>query len=180
MTNEIWKPIPGFGGHYEASSLGNVRSKDRIVVRKNPKTGKQTEFFYKAKMLSPCSSDKYGHQVVHISFDSKKKNVFVHTMILLAFVGERPDGMECCHINGEPTDNRPENLRWDTHYANNQDRKLHGMYVTGQNHPMATLSEKNILAIRSSGKSNKELRQIYPISNSQMHRILTRQSWKHL
>lgn len=180
MGKETWKPVVGFGNHYEASNIGNIRSKDRVVIRKNPKTGKLSEFFYKSKILQPCSSNKYGHQVVHLGFDSKKKNVFVHTMVLLAFVGECPNGMECCHINGDAKDNRLENLRWDTHYSNNQDRKLHGMYAVGQNHPMSTLTEKDILAIRSSGKSNKELRKIYHISNSQMHRILTRQSWKHL
>jgi hypothetical protein len=180
MDKEIWKPVPGFGGHYEASSIGNVRSKDRVVIRKNPNTGKPCKFFYKSKILRPCSSDKYGHQSVHISVDCKKQTIFVHTMVLLAFVGERPDNMECCHINGDARDNRIENLRWDTHYSNNQDRKRHGRYSTGKDHPMSKLTDKDVLAIRSSGKSNKELRNIYRISNSQMHRILTKQSWKHL
>lgn len=180
MSQEVWKPVPGFGNHYEASSLGRIRSKDRIVIRKHSKSGKNIEFFYKSKLLSPCSSDKYGHQVVHIGFNGQRKNVFVHTMVLLAFVGERPDGMECCHINGDPKDNKIDNLRWDTHYSNNQDRKQHGTYALGDKHPMARITEQDVLAIRSSGKSNKELRKIYAISNSQMHRILTKQSWKHL
>ena len=180
MDKEIWNPVPGFGDYYEASNIGNIRSKDRIVIRNNPKTGKLCKFFYKSKILQSCPSDKDGHQVVHLGFNLKKKNVFVHTMVLLAFVGGRPNGMECCHINGDATDNRVENLRWDTHHSNNQDRKLHGKYANGQNHPMAKLSEKDILNIRSSEKNNKELRKIYPISNSQMHRILTKQSWKNM
>ena len=33
--NEIWKPIKGYDGIYEVSSLGRVRSLDRHIVRKN-------------------------------------------------------------------------------------------------------------------------------------------------
>jgi hypothetical protein len=117
---------------------------------------------------------------VHIGINKKNYHLLVHRLVLLTFVGEPPDGTECCHNNGIANDNRLENLRWDTHHSNNQDRKLHGKYANGQNHPMAKLSEKDILNIRSSEKNNKELRKIYPISNSQMHRILTKQSWKNM
>jgi hypothetical protein len=33
--------------------------------------------------------------------------------------------METCHNNGNPADNRLENLRWDTHVANEADKRLH-------------------------------------------------------
>ena len=43
-----------------------------------------------------------------------------------AFVGPAPDGMVICHYNDIKTDNRLENLRYDTQYANGQDRIRNG------------------------------------------------------
>lgn len=168
--------MPGFGGHYEASSLGKIRVKDRIVIRKHSKGG-ITEFFYKGRMLKPCKSDKYGHMVIHIGYDGKKENVFVHKMVLLAFVGDCPKGMECCHNNGEASDNRLENLRWDTHLSNNQDRKKHGTYSYGENHPMAKLTQNQVDKIRSSDKSIKEISEEFGIGKSQAHRIKKNVCW---
>lgn len=133
---EIWKPIPGYGGFYEASNLGNIRVKDREVEKFCGLTGTKVKQFYKGRVLNPSNANKYGHKSVHIGYDKKRILVSVHKLILLAFVGPCPDGMECCHNNGIASDNRIENLRWDTHKNNNADRKKHGSYPSGKNHPM--------------------------------------------
>ncbi len=51
----------------------------------------------------------------------------IHRIVLEAFKGPCPEGMEACHNDGIPHHNRPENLRWDTHYNNMQDAKKHGV-----------------------------------------------------
>lgn len=136
METEIWKDIPGYGNHYQASNLGNIRVKDRVVEKFSVLANKVVKQYYKARILTPSKSSKYGHVNVHLGFDKTKKNVAVHTLVLLAFVGPRPEGMECCHNNGIAYDNRLENLRWDTHLANNADRKAHGRYKVGPEHHM--------------------------------------------
>jgi hypothetical protein len=50
------------------------------------------------------------------------RQVYIHHLVLTAFVGSRPEGQEACHGDGGPGDNRLENLRWDTRDANIQDR----------------------------------------------------------
>lgn len=50
----------------------------------------------------------------------------MHRLVLLAFVGPCPDGMEACHANDIPTDNRLANLRWGTHADNMRDRIENG------------------------------------------------------
>lgn len=133
---EIWKDIPEYGGHYQASNLGRIRSKERIVKKLFGLTKKIVEQKYKTRILNPSKADKYGHLSVHLGVDNKKYTCAVHRLVLMAFVGNCPNGMECCHNNGDASDNRIENLRWDTHKNNNHDRKIHGNYKTGKNHPM--------------------------------------------
>lgn len=173
---ELWKTIPEYGGHYEASTYGRIRSKDRVVMRKHP-SGKVRNFFYRGKLLSLCKTDKYNHRSVHIGFDNKRYTPAVHRLVLITFVGPCPDGMECCHNNGDGSDNRLENLRWDTHKSNNNDRKLHNRYAVGERHHMSKLTLEQVREIRNSNKSRKELCKLYNLSPSQMHRIRTNQSW---
>ena len=64
----------------------------------------------------------------------------IHRLVLETFVGPCPENMEGCHNNGDPTDNRLENLRWDTRSGNVRDTVAHG------NHPRAgtgTFGDKN-------------------------------------
>jgi len=56
----------------------------------------------------------------------KQKLVKVHRLVLLAFVGAPPKGMEACHYDGDPQNNNLSNLRWDTAKENWVDRKRHG------------------------------------------------------
>ncbi len=51
----------------------------------------------------------------------------VHRLIATAFHGKPQDGMEADHINGNRTDNRPENLRWTSQSQNLRGaRRIHG------------------------------------------------------
>lgn len=50
-------------------------------------------------------------------------DILVHHAVLEAWVGPRPEGMECDHINGDSLDNRLENLEWVTHQENMRRRR---------------------------------------------------------
>ncbi|MGA3803708.1 NUMOD4 motif-containing HNH endonuclease [Ralstonia nicotianae] len=179
MTEE-WRAIQGFGDHYEVSSLGRVRVKDRTVIKPHSKTGKLVHFHYKGRLLSPAPRSRLGDMAVNLTADGKTTMQSVHRLVLTAFVGPCPDGMECCHNNGNASDNRLENLRWDTHLANNGDRKLHGTYLLGEDHKMAKLSEEQVTEILSLGLRYTEVVRRYGISKSQAFRICKGQAWKHL
>ncbi len=177
--DEEWKTVPGFSGHYEASSLGRIRVKDRVVVKRH-RSGKLIRQKYAGRLLNPCKTDGLGHMVVHLGIDGRKMNVSVHRMVLLAFVGEPGDGHEACHNNGNASDNRVENLRWDTHEANNCDRIIHGTYALGEDHAMSKLTELQVLEIRVSGMSIGKISALYGISRSQAYRIRTGKAWRHV
>ena len=121
---ETWAPVPGYEDWYEVSDLGRVRSLDRVVYMfKNDRPLRKL-----GRILTPHPTLRAGHLVLGLSRDNHRWRVSVHRLVLLAFVGPCPPGMEACHGNGIPTDNRLENLRWDTQSANMLDRVAHGVH----------------------------------------------------
>lgn len=93
---ENWKSVVGFEGLYEVSDLGRVRSLNYLG-----NTGK-------AKVLSPWSCR--GYLRLGLYKDGKKKQFLVHTLVITAFRGPIPAGMQVNHRNEDKRDNRLVNL----------------------------------------------------------------------
>lgn len=172
--DEVWRPIPGYGGHYEASNLGRIRVKDRTIVRKHS-SGRTVAFKYKGRVLNPvrCSKDA-PYLKVTIGVDGTDHQPRVHTLVLLAFVGPKQVGQEACHNNGIPTDNRASNLRWGTHSENGADRKQHGNYPVGERHPMARLTDEQASEIAAANGTVAEVARRYGISRTHAWRLRKR------
>jgi hypothetical protein len=130
IEKELWKPVPGYPD-YEVSNFGRVRSLDRVCVHEQQDRWSAVILTVARKrrgqMLRP-GTVKSGHQIVLLG---RKNEFFVHTLVLEAFVGPAPDRMECCHNDGNPANNRLENLRWDTRSSNVLDDYLHGVRKRG-------------------------------------------------
>jgi len=126
MTNpgEIWRAISGFEGLYEASSLGRVRSLDRVIVQAS-KWGTEMRFPKRGKVLTP-RPDGSGYPVLQLRRDNRSHAINVHRLIAIAFLGERK-GMHVNHINGIKSDNRIENLEWCTRSENMQHARRIGL-----------------------------------------------------
>ena len=104
---ETWKPVLGYEGHYEASSLGEIRGVGRninAVCHNTPYT------YYKTGNLLQTKQMKDGYLMAHLSKNGKSKHYLVHRLVWEAFNGPVPDGLEINHINEDKTDNRLENL----------------------------------------------------------------------
>lgn len=174
-VDELWRDIPGYGDLYQVSNIGRVRAKDRIVEKWH-KSGKLIKQVYGARILNP-SPNKKGYLRVHLGVGGIKFDVSIHRLVLISFVGEPKDGQECCHCNGVSTDNRIENLRWDSHYNNNQDRKKHGTYQVGADHAMAKFSPGLVASIKRGDVSRSDAIRKHGVSSSQYHRIKTNIAW---
>ena len=116
-TQEQWRPVVGYEGLYEVSDHGRVRSLDRDIEDSRGATRR-----IRGRMMTPTPPTPPDNYLsVMFSRGGKQKRVRVHVVVLEAFVGPRPVGMEGCHNNGDAFNNHVENLRWDTKVANAQD-----------------------------------------------------------
>jgi hypothetical protein len=111
-----YRPIEGFPG-YRVGNDGSVWS-----CWEGGSKPRQGDSWHKIKQRTT----KWWYSVVTIYKDRKKHNIFVHKLVLRAFVGPKPPGMECRHKNGKPSDNRSENLLWGTKLENADDKRRHG------------------------------------------------------
>lgn len=123
QSTEEWRPVVGYEGRYEVSNHGRVRSLDRYA-----RAGKHSNRLYRGKMLRLIRSDETGRVSVGIHKDGKHRTRLVHHLVLEAFIGPRPRGTEGCHWDGDASNNRASNLRWDTHIANEHDKRRHGTH----------------------------------------------------
>ena len=86
---------------------------------------------------------------LRVQLGRKERHHYVHRLILEAFAGPPPKGCEACHNNGDRTDNRIENLRWDTRQSNADDRRRHGTLRTGTASHLARLNAEQVRSIRN-------------------------------
>lgn len=121
-ASEEWRPVVGFEGYYEVSNLGRVRSLDRFV---NNGSG---SFLKPGRVLAGSRDARDGRHRVGLMVDGHLTMRTVAPLVLEAFVGPRPPGMDCLHNNGDATDDRPINLRWGTVSDNLRDSVRHGTH----------------------------------------------------
>lgn len=123
--NEVWKPVVGREGLYEVSDRGQVRSLDRYL--RAACGGSRLHRGRTLKSRAVNRSSKY----LRVSLGGADKPVYrsVHVLVLEAFVGPRPTpNHDACHGDGDPLNNRLENLRWATKSENQRDRVRHGTH----------------------------------------------------
>lgn len=124
-TGEIWRPIPRHPG-YEASTLGRIRSIDRLIERE----GSHGHYLLKGRILKVYRRDS-GHLQTGVGGGKFR---LAHQLVLEAHIGPAPAGAVACHGNGDPSDNRLVNLRWDTRSSNALDAVKHGVGISARTH----------------------------------------------
>jgi len=164
---EVWKDIPGYEGRYQASTEGRIRSLVRNARGVCHFTGEPFCRTVRGRILSPGKYCKAGHLSVVLGHGTAGKPV--HQLIMLTFVGPPPEGMEVLHRNGDPTDNRLENLHYGTRTENILD-------VYRQGSKWRKLSVDDVQAIRFGfycGIKGVELAAMYNVTPSIISAIKT-------
>ncbi|HDR4551277.1 NUMOD4 motif-containing HNH endonuclease [Bacillus cereus] len=160
MFEELWKPISGYEGIYEVSSLGRVRSLDRVVV-----DYRGIEKSVGGKILKPGVTNK-GYYIVSLNSVDKRHTLTVHRLVANAFVPNLDNKPQVNHINGIKTDNRICNLEWLTneenmkHAINNGLANKGGRKKGSQNKKITICSKKSNNVVPMSIEERRELDKI--------------------
>ena len=171
--NEVWRPVVGYEGLYDVSSLGNIRRLRDIRHCVN-------------KVLDvPRQLNKHktaGYLRAVLSRNGKKTMRLIHQLVLEAFVGPRPAGYESGHLNNISTDNRLTNLLWVTHSENELHKRANGTRLSGERHPHATLTAECVRSIRKlrATTTTKTLAEMYGVSRTTIQRIVSGERWQCL
>jgi hypothetical protein len=184
MAMEEWRRVVGFP-EYEVSNLGNVRSWKVWNGRQRP-------------LPHPMvASSVRGYLVVSISSGETRVQKKTYALVLEAFVGPRPDGMQGCHNNGDKSDNRLDNLRWDTAKANHADKLAHGTTARGDRHGSRTkpesvprgtrngwakLDDEKVADIRrrvAADESKPLIAALHGVALCTIYRVAKRERWAH-
>ena len=118
---EEWKDIPGWEGHYQVSSMGNVKSVARYFINR---WGGKT--FIKEKIKSQrldgkgyprvtfsLGRDKISGKINHYTFPT-------HKLVAMTFITNTENKPCINHIDGNPINNNVSNLEWVTYAENTQ------------------------------------------------------------
>lgn len=168
MTYETWLPAVGFPG-YEISDQGRVKS----LPRRNLQGAMRRGRILKTDVLD-------GYHLVRLARDGVKHARTVHSLVLEAFVGLRPDGFQTRHLNGVRGDNCLENLCWGSIQENRVDQKRHGTGMQGANNPKAKFNEvdvERVFDLRRHGLSQQAIGDWLQISQTYVSKILRGRSY---
>lgn len=138
---EIWKSVVGYEGLYEVSSLGNLKSLDRVKGMYGQLKN------YKGRDLKPNSNKGYLKQILHK--DGERKYAQVHRLVAIAFLPNPENKQEVNHKNGIKTDNRVDNLEWVTTSENQKHAYISGL-------ASSRLGESNSLFLGAVSVFNKD------------------------
>jgi len=107
---EQWRDVVGYEGWYQVSDLGKVRSVDRVVrgARGEPKT-------LTGKVLKPAANSASDHLGVALCKEGNQRTVCIHQLVMAAWIGPRPKGLEVLHGPNGVEDNSVGNLSYGTH-----------------------------------------------------------------
>ena len=121
---EEWRDISGWETFYQVSNLGRVKSLARTIpVRRVGYRWRRI----KERVLIQRPLPKHGHRIVILNRMATSQTLLVHRLVLQAFVGPCPAGMQCRHYpDRNPGNNQVDNLRWGTGVENMQDAREHG------------------------------------------------------
>lgn len=172
-----YRPVVGYEG-YRVGSDGSVWSR-RVA-------GKRWGDFSTTWRRLNIWLNKGGYPCVSMKADKGSTHPDlrrVHRLVLEAFAGPAPPGMECLHLDNNRANSAIDNLKWGTRKENMEQMVASGTSAKGIKNHKAKLTDDNIIAIRKlvlSGKTHKEIAREFGVVRSVISLISSRKIWKHV
>jgi hypothetical protein len=174
-NQEVWKDVINYEGLYQVSNLGRVKSVSRYI--KHWRGG----FLKSKEIIKKPFKSKSGYLIIELSKNSSKDKFLIHRLVAEAFIPNTDNKPQVNHINGIKTDNRVENLEWNTRSENIKHADSKGLRnLKGVNNANAKLSEKEVIEIRQSENSIDALAVKYNVGTTCIKKILNKKTWRHI
>jgi hypothetical protein len=140
----------------------------------------------KGKILRPkINQHRQNRCTVALTRKGVPSYPYISRLVLTAFVGPAPQDHDAAHWDGNPTNNRLDNLRWATVSENMADKKRHGTDPSGTRNAMSKLTDEQVLYIKrnykrtSYGNSNAlELAAMFNVSRGVILGIAKSKAWE--
>lgn len=180
IVDEIWKDVVGFEGFYQVSNLGRVRSLDRTLTL----TSRGTTYSRTKKGCVLVPSLRRGYCVIALNCQAKPFQVSVHTLVAQAFIGDRPEGFQVNHLDGNKTNNCVGNLEYCSPKGNTRHAYSTGLCDSkiGDNHHGAILRSVDIPVILDrlrNGDTCQKVADDYGVARFCITAISKGKLWKH-
>jgi hypothetical protein len=129
-----------------------------------------------------------GYPQISLCKNGKVFSCAIHRILLETYIGPCPKGLVCRHLNGDPQDNRLENLCWGTRSANNYDAVKHGTAPGFQNkgnkNGQAKLTDQKVKLIynlyHSGADTQQGLADAFGVGQFTISEIVRKKRWRHL
>ena len=137
---EIWKDIKGYEGRYQASEAGEIKSLFWVTAHGRKKQGRTLK----------QDMDKKGYRRVNLFKDNNHKLYLVSRLVAETFIPNHENKPEVNHIDGNPSNNRVNNLEWSTRQENIDHAIITGLTKSqiGEKNRMAKLTERQVRLIK--------------------------------
>jgi len=170
---EEWRDIPGYEGLYKISSIGRLKSVDRVSS-----IGKQVK-----GIIRKLAYNKKGYLMTSLCKNGVSTTKTIHRMVAKAFIPNPNNLPQINHKNGIKTDNGVDNLEWCTNLENMQHAFSTGLKegLTGENNGRAILSQEEVDYIKTkynNGEKAKEIAKELNLKLSMVRYILNDGGWK--
>lgn len=179
--DEVWNDIPGYEGWYQASSLGRVRSVDRLCHLSDGR-----KRIHYGVVLKPWVS-KVGYETVALHTQSDcRKRATVHRLVWSAFNGRIPSVIN--HLDGCKTNNRISNLENTTYSGNSLHAHRTGLannrHLRGAGNANSKLDEKRVRLIRKihdrRGWSQRRIAAAFGVSHNTIGGVIRREWYSYI
>lgn len=177
IEKEIWRDIPGYEGLYQVSSIGRVRSVNRVIETKH-----RRKTTFPGKILSISSGRTSLYLAVSLSKNSENKKILVHRLVAMSFLSEWNPNMEVNHIDGNIFNNSLSNLELCTSKANHEHAIVNNLKrdygQLSSNAKISNLDVYRIRQLRKLGVQQKDLAAIFNLSKQTVSSIVNYKIFK--